>query len=253
MYALALANGRHIKCLTVVGGCSRACVYIATGGEYVARLLDQAAQFRGYPRAIRTNQGPAFNSRALIAWAVARSVRHWLNDGAAQRRTPTSRASTASSATNVLVSRGAGLWPKLGTRSLDGGATTTRCARTVPWGDHWRSSHLQNPGFAESSLARLKGAGHLRMGRSSQLYQPGKARCPRTPGLLEEIEHGSLSSSKRYLAWNRCTQRFPQSEKMDALSERQRAALVFLPRTTKLTLHVYASKITKLNLNSTSL
>lgn len=48
----ALANGRRIKCLTVVDDFSRECVDIAVdhgmGGEYVVRLLDQAAQFRGY-------------------------------------------------------------------------------------------------------------------------------------------------------------------------------------------------------------
>ena len=80
----ALSNGRRIKCLTVVDDFSRECVDIAVdhgmGGEYVVRLLDQAAQFRGYPRAIRTDQGPEFTSRAFMAWAAARGVRHLLND-----------------------------------------------------------------------------------------------------------------------------------------------------------------------------
>ena len=78
------AEGRVIKCLTVVDDFSRECVDIAVdhgmGGEYVVRLLDQAAQFRGYPLAIRTDQGPEFTSRAFIAWAAARGVRHLLND-----------------------------------------------------------------------------------------------------------------------------------------------------------------------------
>lgn len=80
----ALANGRGIKCLTVVDDFSRECVDIALdhgmGGEYVTRLLDQAAQFRGYPLAIRTDQGPEFTSRAFMAWSAARGVRHLLND-----------------------------------------------------------------------------------------------------------------------------------------------------------------------------
>lgn len=80
----ALANGRRIKCLTVVDDFGRECVDIAVdhgmGGEYVVRLLDQAAQFRGYPLAIRTDQGPEFTSRAFMAWAAARGVRHLLND-----------------------------------------------------------------------------------------------------------------------------------------------------------------------------
>ena len=50
-------------------------------GKKRLRLLDQAAQFRGYPLAIRTDQGPEFTSRAFMAWAAARGVRHLLNDG----------------------------------------------------------------------------------------------------------------------------------------------------------------------------
>ncbi len=41
----------------------------------LVRLLDQAAQFRGYPRAIRTDYGPEFTSRAFLAWTAARGVR----------------------------------------------------------------------------------------------------------------------------------------------------------------------------------
>lgn len=67
----ALANGRRIKCLTVVDDFSRECVDIAVdygmGGQYVARVLDQVGQFRGYPKAIRTDQGPEFTSRAFMA------------------------------------------------------------------------------------------------------------------------------------------------------------------------------------------
>jgi putative transposase len=80
----ARANGRRIKCLTIVDDFSRECVDIAVdhgiGGEYVTRLLDHVAQFRGYPVAIRTDQGPEFTSRAFMAWTVARGVRHQPND-----------------------------------------------------------------------------------------------------------------------------------------------------------------------------
>ena len=80
----SLASGRRIKCLTVVDDFSRECVDIATdhgiGGEYVVRLLDRAAQFRGWPGAVRTDQGPEFTSRAFMAWAHSRGVRHLLND-----------------------------------------------------------------------------------------------------------------------------------------------------------------------------
>ena len=79
----SLASGRRIKCLTVTDDFSHECVDIAVdhgiGGEYVVRVLDQVARFRGYPQAVRTDQGPEFTSRAFMAWAQAKGVRHILN------------------------------------------------------------------------------------------------------------------------------------------------------------------------------
>ena len=58
----SLANGRRLKCLTVADDYSHECVGIAVdygiSGLYVTRLLDQAARFRGYPAAVRTDNGP---------------------------------------------------------------------------------------------------------------------------------------------------------------------------------------------------
>jgi putative transposase len=60
----SLANGRRLKCLTVADDFSHECVDIAVdygiSGQYVTRLLDQAALFRGYPAAVRTDNGPEF-------------------------------------------------------------------------------------------------------------------------------------------------------------------------------------------------
>ena len=78
----SLSNGRRIKCLTVADDFSHECVDIAVdygiSGQYVTRLLDQAATFRGYPLAVRTDNGPEFTSRAFMAWATAHGVRHIL-------------------------------------------------------------------------------------------------------------------------------------------------------------------------------
>lgn len=80
----ALANARRIKCLTVADDFTRECVDIAVdhgiGGAYVVRLLDQAACFRGYPRAVRTDNGPEFTSRAFIAWTQQHRIEHLLID-----------------------------------------------------------------------------------------------------------------------------------------------------------------------------
>ena len=78
----SLANGRRIKCLTVADDFSRESVDIAVdfgiSGQYVTRLLDQAAVFRGYPAAVRTDNGPEFTSRAFISWAQSHGIRHIL-------------------------------------------------------------------------------------------------------------------------------------------------------------------------------
>lgn len=41
-------------------------------------MLEQIACFRGYPRAVRTDNGPEFTSRAFIAWAQQHGVEHIL-------------------------------------------------------------------------------------------------------------------------------------------------------------------------------
>lgn len=78
----SLANGRRLKCLTVADDFSHEAVEIAVdfglSGQYVTRVLDRAARFRGYPRAVRTDNGPEFTSRAFIAWTQARGIRHLL-------------------------------------------------------------------------------------------------------------------------------------------------------------------------------
>ena len=80
--SLSLANGRRIKCLTVADDFSHECVDIAVdwgvSGLYVTRLLDRAAVFRGYPLAVRTDNGPEFTSRAFMAWAHSHGIRHIL-------------------------------------------------------------------------------------------------------------------------------------------------------------------------------
>ncbi|KOT11396.1 integrase core domain protein [Burkholderia mallei] len=74
----ALSNGRRVKCLTVVDDFTKEAVDIVVdhgiSGLYVARALDRAACFRGYPKAVRTDQGPEFTSRALDQWAYANGV-----------------------------------------------------------------------------------------------------------------------------------------------------------------------------------
>ena len=78
----SLSNGRRLKYLTVADDFSHECVDIAVdfgiSGEYVTRLLDRAAVFRGYPDMVRTDNGPEFTSRVFMAWAQTHGIRHIL-------------------------------------------------------------------------------------------------------------------------------------------------------------------------------
>lgn len=78
----SLANARRIKCLTVADDFSHESVEIAVdygiSGQYVTRILDRAAVFRGYPLAVRTDNGPEFTSRAFMAWAASHGIQHIL-------------------------------------------------------------------------------------------------------------------------------------------------------------------------------
>jgi len=66
----------------VVADFSKESVEIAVdygiSGQYVTRLLDRVALFRGYRLAVRTDNGPEFTSRAFLAWTHTHGVRHIL-------------------------------------------------------------------------------------------------------------------------------------------------------------------------------
>nr|WP_235862897.1 IS3 family transposase [Vibrio ruber] len=74
----ALCNGRRIKCLTIVDDYTKECldIPVATGisGDEVVITLESIAAFRGYPTAIRTDQGPEFTGKALDQWAYQHGV-----------------------------------------------------------------------------------------------------------------------------------------------------------------------------------
>ncbi len=74
----SLCTGRRIKCLTIVDDFTKECLDIPVAhgisGEQVVRTLDGIAAFRGYPKAIRTDQGPEFTGKALDQWAYQNGV-----------------------------------------------------------------------------------------------------------------------------------------------------------------------------------
>jgi putative transposase len=74
----ALSNGRRIKVLTIVDDFTKEAIDLVAdhgiSGQYVVRVLQRAAQFRGLPAAIRTDQGPEFTGKALDQWAYQNGV-----------------------------------------------------------------------------------------------------------------------------------------------------------------------------------
>jgi transposase InsO family protein len=76
------AEGRSIKSLTVVDDATHEAVAIvperALGGHQLVRILERLASTRGLPKAIRTDNGKEFCSRAMLTWAHARGVQLFL-------------------------------------------------------------------------------------------------------------------------------------------------------------------------------
>jgi putative transposase len=76
------AEGRSLKSLTIVDDATHEAVAIvperAMGGNQLVRILDQLGGTRGLPKAIRTDNGKEFCSRAMLTWAHASSVQLFL-------------------------------------------------------------------------------------------------------------------------------------------------------------------------------
>lgn len=78
-----LADGRKVKILSLIDECTKECLALeadtSLNGVGVTRILDSVVLLRGYPAAIRSDNGPEFTSRALFDWGHDR-VRHLFID-----------------------------------------------------------------------------------------------------------------------------------------------------------------------------
>jgi putative transposase len=76
----ALASGRKIRFFNAVDACTRECLEIETdygfSGERVTRILDMMIIMRGLPEIIMSDNGPEFQSTAVMRW-VAKNRGHW--------------------------------------------------------------------------------------------------------------------------------------------------------------------------------
>ena len=113
------ANGQQIKCLTVVDEGTSEGLAIDVAGSIrsrrVIKVLSRLVSERGPPKALRSDNGPEFVSRALLKWIASQGIESalierpceaWLRHDASPGRTARARASTASSATSVSPSSG---------------------------------------------------------------------------------------------------------------------------------------------------
>ena len=73
-------TGRSLRVLTVIDEVTRECLALEADssitGRKVAAILNRIALFRGYPKEILTDNGPAFISNAVSAWAYDHKVEH---------------------------------------------------------------------------------------------------------------------------------------------------------------------------------
>jgi putative transposase len=73
-----LADGRRLRCLTIVDDCTRECLAIEVDtsitGTRVKAVMERLAETRGLPRSITVDHGPEFEGQVLDAWAYAANV-----------------------------------------------------------------------------------------------------------------------------------------------------------------------------------
>lgn len=74
----ACSNGQKLKCLTLVDEFTRECLAIDVQGQLrshrVIEVLDAVATLRGFPEALRSDNGPEFIARRLKNWLREKGV-----------------------------------------------------------------------------------------------------------------------------------------------------------------------------------
>lgn len=74
----ACANGQQLKCLTVIDEFTRECLAIDVAGSIrsgrVIEVLAQLISVHGTPKALRSDNGPEFVSKALLKWAISQNL-----------------------------------------------------------------------------------------------------------------------------------------------------------------------------------
>ena len=74
----ACADGRQLKCLTVIDEWTRECLAIDVAGSIrskrVVDVLARLVSVHGAPKHLRSDNGPEFVSKAVVKWAIAEGI-----------------------------------------------------------------------------------------------------------------------------------------------------------------------------------
>ncbi len=99
------ADGRSLKCLTIVDEFTRECLAIDVAGSIrsarVIEVLAQLVRVHGAPRCLRSDNGPEFVATAILRWLQAANIETAFIDPGKPWQNGTDDPSTASSATSA--------------------------------------------------------------------------------------------------------------------------------------------------------
>jgi putative transposase len=131
------ADGRTLKCLTVIDEFTRECLAIdVAGGIRSGRVIEVLAQLvsvHGNPRHLRSDNGPEFVATAILRWLQTAQIETAFIDPASPGRTARTNPSTGNSGTNISRCNGFGTAPTRRSASSSGAATTTKSDRIRAW------------------------------------------------------------------------------------------------------------------------
>ncbi len=136
-----------------IAACTSCCGVLAHGisGFRVTRGLDEMARFRGYPKAIRTDQGPEFTGKALDQWAYQRDIKLKLIQPGKPTQNAFIESFNGKFRDECLNGTGSVRWPKRESASRPGGGITTNTDRTARLAISPRQNLLQVGELASSS------------------------------------------------------------------------------------------------------
>jgi putative transposase len=127
------ADGRQLKCLTVIDEFTQCLAIDVAGGIRSGRVIEvltQLASVHGAPRYLRSYNDPEFVARAVLRWLQTAQIETAFIDPASPGRTAPTNRPMGSRATSTSRCSGFEIAPTRRSASKPGAGTTTRSGRT---------------------------------------------------------------------------------------------------------------------------